>query len=672
MAFTEWSYKRILTDANATAVTDHVVRVLLTSSNFDFAHANADGSDLRFWDATDATELPYWVESYDDSGETAEVWVRVADVANTLEMYYGNASAESASSIRDAFPLGDDFESYNKAVLIGAPPMFATDTCRLGSTIYAAAFNSSTQRVDLYQTTDNGGSWSVAKNIYAASSGRSHCYCDTDGDDTIWVAVKAYGGEALYVKKYTVSTDTLDSEVTIASGLSGVTDSKALYVSGAGASATLLCFARIASGGNHIIRCYRSTDGGANWSLYSTPHTESTASISSIEDIDAIIAGNGDILLGWEREVTEKGEASCRQRRSTDGGATWGSETTVVDNATYDDEGGHYFLDDDGALGAANALYYVYGSNKAGGASYDENQLYRLKSTDHGATWGDEKRVWESHSNVEPVGEFTADGRMLLMATKQYDPSGSTSLFRLISFHAVESADEDWSDRGWSQDAGLAYTQDVDGETVVRVESVPRTATRGFFSNLGVSGADYVFRARMRSGASGIVDFRPCFRYSNENNHYMLSCQSTVGILLYKRVGGTYTELATNAATVAANTWYDLEISVSGQSPTKIVVKIDGVERINYSEATTSNASGGIALGTTTIDTRLPNYFDDVRVRPWAATEPSITVGSEESNGETPAGGGPQMIVIGQGETYIVQSPGQVTIHGPASIQIQG
>ena len=111
MLYTDWRYKRVLTDSNSTAVTAFQVRVALTADNFAFSHANSDGSDIRFWDATSGAALPYWIESWDAVAQTAVIWVKVADMTHTLEMYYGCTTATSESSLANTFEDSCDFET---------------------------------------------------------------------------------------------------------------------------------------------------------------------------------------------------------------------------------------------------------------------------------------------------------------------------------------------------------------------------------------------------------------------------------------------------------------------------------------------------------------------------------------------------------------------------------
>ncbi|MFW6313816.1 MAG: DUF2341 domain-containing protein [Spirochaetota bacterium] len=69
--------------------------VRLDSSRIDYREAAADGGDLRFFDAGNATELYYEVESWNAEGESI-VWVRVPEIAassrDSIWMYWGGGA----------------------------------------------------------------------------------------------------------------------------------------------------------------------------------------------------------------------------------------------------------------------------------------------------------------------------------------------------------------------------------------------------------------------------------------------------------------------------------------------------------------------------------------------------------------------------------------------------
>jgi len=116
-----WKYSRQITLNTTTSgagvagnVIDFPVLVRLTTGNFNFAQANADGSDLRFA-KPDGSPLPYEIERWDASQARAEVWVRVdtvfgSDNSQYVTMYWGNSGATDSSSGGAVFNTVDGFE----------------------------------------------------------------------------------------------------------------------------------------------------------------------------------------------------------------------------------------------------------------------------------------------------------------------------------------------------------------------------------------------------------------------------------------------------------------------------------------------------------------------------------------------------------------------------------
>jgi N-acetylneuraminic acid mutarotase len=116
---TPWLNRLPVTVSNslATVLTDYQVKITLSTSNFNFALANTDGSDIRITDSDGTTLLGYWIESW-SAGTAAVIWVKVPTIpssgTSTLYLYYGNTSATtSTSNGRSTFRFFDDFESWN-------------------------------------------------------------------------------------------------------------------------------------------------------------------------------------------------------------------------------------------------------------------------------------------------------------------------------------------------------------------------------------------------------------------------------------------------------------------------------------------------------------------------------------------------------------------------------
>ena len=105
-----WTYQREITLDNATSIDNYQVKVELTSANFDYSHALANGEDIRFTDVGEVLQ-DYWIEEWciDD---TSTIWVEVqTSGTTTLNMYYGNPLAPSTSSGGNTFEFFDDFEN---------------------------------------------------------------------------------------------------------------------------------------------------------------------------------------------------------------------------------------------------------------------------------------------------------------------------------------------------------------------------------------------------------------------------------------------------------------------------------------------------------------------------------------------------------------------------------
>jgi len=97
-----FKYRRkiTITEQSGSDLTNYQVLIELNSTNFDFTHAQINGEDIRFTDAS-GNLLNYWIEEWDAVSETAKVWVKVPSIpANSsveIQMYYGNPEVASES-----------------------------------------------------------------------------------------------------------------------------------------------------------------------------------------------------------------------------------------------------------------------------------------------------------------------------------------------------------------------------------------------------------------------------------------------------------------------------------------------------------------------------------------------------------------------------------------------
>ncbi|MBI4826972.1 MAG: DUF2341 domain-containing protein [Nitrospirae bacterium] len=96
-----WSKRAPMTITNFQA--DYQIPITVT---YD-ADMQPDFDDIRFYDATSFTELPYWIESKTDS-VNATAWIKTG-ANNNIYMYYGNPNAASSSNGSNVFEFFDNF-----------------------------------------------------------------------------------------------------------------------------------------------------------------------------------------------------------------------------------------------------------------------------------------------------------------------------------------------------------------------------------------------------------------------------------------------------------------------------------------------------------------------------------------------------------------------------------
>ncbi|NTW31103.1 MAG: DUF2341 domain-containing protein [Bacteroidetes bacterium] len=104
-AMSTWQYKApwtINNTSNSNTLTNYQVKLTLnTAALVTAGKMLATGNDIRFTDNDQCTLLSYWIESGINTTSTV-IWVNIPSIAasssKTIYMYYGNASAVSASS----------------------------------------------------------------------------------------------------------------------------------------------------------------------------------------------------------------------------------------------------------------------------------------------------------------------------------------------------------------------------------------------------------------------------------------------------------------------------------------------------------------------------------------------------------------------------------------------
>lgn len=119
--FAKWRYYRAIqlnTSATGATVSGDVrnfpVAVALSADNFDFNQAKADGADLRFSVEQNGATLPYHIESWVRTNQSALVWVKVPVVRGNsadqkIFMHWGNEAMNDAGDSKAVFDTKDGF-----------------------------------------------------------------------------------------------------------------------------------------------------------------------------------------------------------------------------------------------------------------------------------------------------------------------------------------------------------------------------------------------------------------------------------------------------------------------------------------------------------------------------------------------------------------------------------
>lgn len=122
-----------------------------------------DFGDLRFYDATNGRDLPYWLENKTD-GATATFWLRTGK-ANDIYLYYGNPLAVTSTNGKKVFEAFDDFSAtipanlpFSETKALWAPTLwYYSGWLNISAPSGAAAFNFSTSSNYTWPTTGKMG-----------------------------------------------------------------------------------------------------------------------------------------------------------------------------------------------------------------------------------------------------------------------------------------------------------------------------------------------------------------------------------------------------------------------------------------------------------------------------------------------------------------------------------
>lgn len=104
----------ILDNTGGAAKSSWPVKVALTAANFDFSSVESDGSNIEFRASDGTMPLDYWRQDFDSGAETATFWVKVptigAGASLTVRMYYGAGITDRSDGAATFPTLFEDFD----------------------------------------------------------------------------------------------------------------------------------------------------------------------------------------------------------------------------------------------------------------------------------------------------------------------------------------------------------------------------------------------------------------------------------------------------------------------------------------------------------------------------------------------------------------------------------
>jgi len=592
MIYAPWLYKRVLTDSNSTAVTAFQVRVALTADNFTFAHANSDGSDIRFWDATSGAALPYWIESWDAVAQTAVIWVKVADMTHTLEMYYGCRTATSESSLASTFEDSCDFETPfgldDMQIDNAAEPLTTPTYDESGQMMHTSVVKFDTAwHGYLY--------WMVGTPYPASKETLENPSILASNDGETWVVP---GGLTNPLDEPPVGGHLADPNLVYNP------DTDELYC----------YYLKMDRGANLQSLMFTKSSDGVTWS---TP-----AALNLTWALDGQVELSPSIVRKatgeWHYWAHDSVEASGIVHRTSADGLTWGAAGACTKTLAITP----WHLNVQWV--PSKNQYWMLCSNNA-----VPQNLYMMVSSD-GEAW-----TWPSATPIIAAGSGTWDVQIY---TGSHIYASTTDTLR-IWYSAYNGTDTwhtgyvetDYSDllqAHTSDDGGWTRT----GSTISKWLRSAEQYKRGGHSGKQIGGKSPELKQTRKpavlTDAYYEIDFYDpgpaCVMWKCKpitGGSLMIGANDSISAAYYVTSGRTWSYTATTAPRSVG--WHKFGTLVTSGSVAKMYVDDTLVkEATGQHAAIVSNEIGSLIVDSTT-------YWDDFRVRKYAATEPSIVVGTE-------------------------------------------
>jgi hypothetical protein len=172
----ECTYEQIIAPCNlrpislapATPKDDYQIKIKLTSSSFDYAKAETNGEDIRFFNEDDQL-LPYWIENWNKEGESV-IWVKLgASGIDKIYMYYGYPSVSSASNGPAVFDFFEGFDYENESEILKVWSKHGSPTIELSDGIATIATSGTIEEHGGQYISRNAGGDVLLNDIYEMS-----------------------------------------------------------------------------------------------------------------------------------------------------------------------------------------------------------------------------------------------------------------------------------------------------------------------------------------------------------------------------------------------------------------------------------------------------------------------------------------------------------------------
>lgn len=162
------AYSRSITidnTGNATTLTEYQVKIDLTSSNFDFSKAASNGADIRILDS--GVLIPFYIRSYDNIGQTAEIWARVPSIpgSGTKTLLLTTANSTSPFTV----PPTGKFTRPSSSVASGLAENMVYDS--VTNKYYVVTSSTTIGPVKLYSSSSPSGPWTDEGTILNLGAG---------------------------------------------------------------------------------------------------------------------------------------------------------------------------------------------------------------------------------------------------------------------------------------------------------------------------------------------------------------------------------------------------------------------------------------------------------------------------------------------------------------------